>query len=111
MKRSLVCLVVLVSLLALSTLAAAGSARAAGAPVQPTWTVAIYANGDNDLMYTWPQFTLPALKRIPSSADVNVVAMLDRPAKDGAWLYKIDGPVVTKAIAEGMAFMEAHYLL
>ena len=95
MKRSLVCLVVLVSLLALSTLAAAGSARAAGAPVQPTWTVAIYANGDNDLMYTWPQFTLPALKRIPSSADVNVVAMLDRPAKDGAWLYKIDGPVVT----------------
>jgi hypothetical protein len=24
---------------------------------------------------------------------------------------QIDGPVVTKAIAEGMAFMEAHYLL
>jgi photosystem II stability/assembly factor-like uncharacterized protein len=94
-KRLLACLVILVSLLACASLAAAGSARAAGAPAQPAWTVAIYVNGDNDLYYAWPRFTRPALRRIPASADVNVVAMLDKPKKDGAWLYKFSGPTVT----------------
>ena len=80
-------------------LAAAGSARAA-APAIPraaaeTWTVAVYANGDNDLEYTWPRFTLPALKRIPVSPDLNVVALLDKESRTGSFLYRISGPEVT----------------
>ena len=80
-------------------LAAAGSARAA-APLIPrvaaeTWTVAIYANGDNDLEYTWPRFTLPALQRIPASPDLNVVALLDKKAKSGSFLYRVTGSEVT----------------
>ena len=104
-----VLLALIIIVLLAASLAAAGSARAAepsaapevsprslaGAPTQPAWTIALYANGDNDLYYTWPRFTLPALKRIPASADLNVVAMLDKPKKDGAWLYKVSGPTVT----------------
>ena len=120
MKRSNVFFVVLLALCATFVLAATGLAAAAtpspavaapsaaqsspsvaaapplAGPVAPAkWTIAIYANGDNDLMYTWPQFTLPALKRIVPSPAVNVVAMLDTPKKDGAWLYKIAGADVT----------------
>ncbi len=72
-------------------LAAARPAAAAQAAPRATWTVAIYANGDNDLMYTWPLFTRPALRGIPASARVNVVVMLDTPRRDGAWLYRISG--------------------
>lgn len=96
MKRSPVVLTIVLALVCgAAVLAAAGSARAAGTPApQAAWTIALYANGDNDLMYTWPQFTLPALKRIPSNGDVNVVAMLDKPKKDGAWLYRVSGSSV-----------------
>ncbi len=96
MMRSPVVSTVLVALLCVvAALAAAGSARAAGAPPpQASWTIALYANGDNNLMYTWPLFTLPALERIPPNGAVNVVAMLDKPKKGGAWLYKISGPSV-----------------
>jgi len=96
MKRSPVVLTLLFALLcAVAVPAAVGTARAAGAPApQAAWTIALYANGDNDLMYTWPQFTLPALKSIPPNGAVHVVAMLDKPKKDGAWLYEVSGPSV-----------------
>ena len=96
MKRSQFVIATVLALLCVAAvLAAAGSARAASAPApQASWTLALYANGDNDLMYTWPRFTLPALELIPPNGAVNVVAMLDRPKKDGAWLYKVYGPAV-----------------
>jgi len=96
MKRSPVVLTIILALLCgVAVLAAAGSARAAGASTpRAAWTIALYANGDNDLMYTWPRFTLPALELIPPSGAVNVVAMLDKPKKDGAWLYRVSGPSV-----------------
>jgi len=111
MKRRIVVFFVLLAFCATLILGAAGIVAAAPsavvartaavapplaglvAPVK--WTIAIYANGDNDLMYTWPQFTLPALERIVPSPGVNVVAMLDTPKRDGAWLYKIAGADVT----------------
>jgi hypothetical protein len=81
--------------------AAAGSARAAGggAAVAPvggteTWTLALYVNADNDLEYTWPRFTLPALKRIPASPHLNVVALVDKEAKTGSFLYQVSGAEV-----------------
>ncbi len=98
MQRRAVIFFVLSAVCSAFMLGGAGLAGASAAsPVAPPakWTIAIYANGDNDLMYTWPQFTLPALKRIAPSPDVNVVAMLDTPKKDGAWLYKIAGSSVT----------------
>ena len=108
MQRHAVIFPALIALAASFILSATGLAAAApsspatavasslSGPVAPAkWTIAIYANGDNDLMYTWPQFTLPALKRIAPSPDVNVVAMLDTPKRDGAWLYRIAGADVT----------------
>ena len=96
MKRSPVVLTIVLALLyAVAVSAAPGSARAASAPPpQAAWTIALYANADNNLMYTWPRFTLPALKLIPPNGAVNVVAMLDKPKKDGSWLYRVSGPAV-----------------
>ncbi len=99
----------LIRLLALSAVAclcalpaATGSARAAGggAAVAPiggaeTWTVALFVNADNDLGYTWPRFTLPALTRIPASPRVSVVALVDKEAKTGSFLYQVRGAEVT----------------
>jgi len=48
-------------------------------------------NADNDLAYAWPRFTLPALKALPRSADVNVVAMVDRPGRTGTRLVQVEG--------------------
>jgi photosystem II stability/assembly factor-like uncharacterized protein len=90
---------VLVLACALALLAAAGSARAASRAIPAgaggTWTIAVYVNADNDLAYCWPRFSLPALERIPASPRVNVVALVDKPAKSGAFLYRISGPTVT----------------
>ena len=102
MKRRIVAFFVLLALFATFVLGSAGLALAssisAAGPVAPAkWTIAIYANGDNDLMYTWPQYTRPALQGIPPNADVNVIVMLDTPKKDGAWLYQISGGLVTVA--------------
>ena len=99
MKRRPLVLLLVALLCALALLAAAGSARAAGPVVAhaggDTWTVALYVNADNDLDYAWPRFTLPALKAIPPSGAVNVVAMVDRVRKTGSWLLKVSGPTVT----------------
>ena len=68
------------------------AAAATAAPKRVAWTVAIYANADNDLEYTWPRFTLPALRELPANADVNVVALIDwRSAKRGVQLLQLSG--------------------
>jgi photosystem II stability/assembly factor-like uncharacterized protein len=60
--------------------------------VRATWTFAVYANADNNLEYTWPRFTLPALRALPANADVNVVALIDwRSVKKGVQLLQISG--------------------
>lgn len=109
--RAVICCVLLALcstfVLVVAGLAAAVPSSAAAAPtaaVAPplagpvahaTWTIAIYDNADNDLMYAWPLYTLPALRGIPPSTQVNVVVMLDKPKRDGAWLYKLSGASVT----------------
>ncbi len=75
-----------------STAAAASSA----APRHAAWTFAVYANEDNDLQYSWAQFTRRALRALPANADVNVVAMVDwRSVKKGVQLLKFSGGKVT----------------
>jgi len=62
---------------------------AAGAPKRAAWTFAVYANEDNDLEYTWQQFTLRALRALPANAAVNVVVMVDwRSAGKGVQLLR-----------------------
>jgi hypothetical protein len=52
----------------------------------------MYVNADNDTEYCWDRFTLPALKALPASADVNMVAMVDwTSVKKGVQLLKICG--------------------
>jgi photosystem II stability/assembly factor-like uncharacterized protein len=76
--------------------APAASSPAATAPSPTSWTFAVYANGDNNLEYTWPQFTLRALRALPANADVNVVAMIDwHSVKKGVQLLQFSGGKVT----------------
>ena len=114
MKRRTILLVVALCVLvwaSLGTVAAAASpaplpvapvapvAPATGsAPTAPThaaWTFAVYANEDNDLDYTWQQFTLKQLRALPANADVNVVAMVDWPGGKGVQLLRFSGRKVT----------------
>lgn len=55
------------------------------------WTVALYINGDNDLERYWEEYSLPALLNIPSSADLNIVAVIDRMSIDGTEMVEISG--------------------
>lgn len=104
-ERSTCLLLACLSVVVISGLAAVpacaatqGSPQTASSPgasaggAQPAaWTFALFVNGDNDLAYTWPRFTLPALKALPASDDVNVVAMVDRPGATGARLVQVSG--------------------
>ena len=75
---------------------AAQSSPAAAAPTSASWTFALYANGDNNLEYTWPQFTLRALRALPANPNVNVVAMIDwHSVKKGVQLLQFSGGKVT----------------
>jgi photosystem II stability/assembly factor-like uncharacterized protein len=69
---------------------------ATGAPKRAAWTFAVYANEDNDLEYTWQQFTLRVLRALPANAAVNVVVMVDwRSAGKGVQLLRFSGRRVT----------------
>jgi photosystem II stability/assembly factor-like uncharacterized protein len=94
-KRASVVFLILV-VMALTVAAAAASPAAAAAP--PTkWTIAIYGCADNDLDYAWPRFSRSFIEKGIDSADVNVVAMVDRFASKNTKLYKYDGAVQTTA--------------
>jgi photosystem II stability/assembly factor-like uncharacterized protein len=90
-KSSAIAAVIVLALVSCVAAAAPAAARAAAPPPEAAWTIALYANGDNDLMYTWPRYTLPALQSIPPSTAVAVVAMLDTPQQDGARLLRVSG--------------------
>ena len=75
--------------------ATAASSPTPNAPTRAAWTFAVYANEDNDLDYTWRQFTLRQLRALPANADVNVVAMVDWPAGKGVQLLRFSGRKVT----------------
>jgi hypothetical protein len=56
-----------------------------------TWTLALYINGDNDLERYWEEYSLPALLNIPSSADLSIVAIIDRMSVEGTEMVEISG--------------------
>ncbi|MGZ4199798.1 MAG: hypothetical protein ACXVP1_06385, partial [Thermoleophilia bacterium] len=82
--------------LGVATAPAAGAAAPAAPPSPAAWTYAFYTNEDNDLAYTWAQFTRPVLARIPTNPQVHIVAMVDMPGKGGTTLFELGGGACKK---------------
>jgi len=83
-----------VLLLALLVAPAAASAETTGsAPAD--WTFAVYVAADNNLESSWDDVSLPALLGVPASADVHIVALLDRLSTEGAEIVEFEGGVQT----------------
>lgn len=61
----------------------------------PSWTYAIYMDGDNNLEMYWDGYSLPMLQAVAPSADVNIVAMVDLQSTTGTEIVKISGSTVT----------------
>jgi hypothetical protein len=61
------------------------------------WTFAVYVAADNNLESSWDDVSLPALLGVPASADVHIVALLDRLSTDGAELIEFEGGEQTVA--------------
>jgi len=100
MKRFAVLVLLLV--LAAAVLAAAVSTpRADAAPTPTKWTFAVYVDADNDLDYCWPRFTESSIKEALGSADVNVVAMVDRYGSKNTKLYRYVGATRTEVASYG----------
>ncbi len=79
-----------VLLLALLVAPATASADTTG-DVTADWTFAIYVAADNNLESSWDDINLPALLRIPASANVHIVAMVDRLSTVGTELIEFEG--------------------
>ena len=60
-----------------------------------SWTFAIYVAGDNSLEPYWEKTTLPFLQAVPTSDDVNIVALLDMKSTSGIEIVKVSGSTVT----------------
>lgn len=70
-----------------------------GPPSQnPTWTYAIYMDGDNSLETYWAGTSLPMLEAVPVSASVNIVAFVDLGSTSGMLVQKISGTTVTTVL-------------
>lgn len=59
------------------------------------WTLAVFYNGDNDLEKYYDDYSLPAMLRIPASAGLNVVVLLDRMSTQEIQLIEIEGGTAT----------------
>ncbi|MBN2204530.1 MAG: hypothetical protein JW767_05865 [Thermoleophilia bacterium] len=77
-------------LLALLVAPAVASAETAGG-AQAEWTFAVYVAADNNLESSWDDVSLPALLGVPASADVHIVALVDRLSTQGAELIEFEG--------------------
>ena len=86
------CVVVLVTaMFVVPGVSLAKNARAVG----PTWTYAIYMDGDNNLETYWEGMSLPFLEAVPPSASVNIVAFVDLGSTSGMTVEKISGTTIT----------------
>jgi len=88
---SKLCLGVLIAIiLVVPSLTFVHPARGDGETIAP-WTLAIFYNGDNDLERYWDEYSLPALLKIPASAGLEIVVVLDRMSTQGIELIEIEG--------------------
>ena len=68
-----------------------GASKNASAETTATWTIGLYIDADNDFDTYWEGLSLIYLKNIPASAQVNIVAFVDREAYPGTELWEIEG--------------------
>ena len=68
-----------------------GASKNASAETTATWTIGLYIDADNDFDTYWEGLSLIYLKNIPASAQVNIVAFVDREAYLGTELWEIEG--------------------
>jgi hypothetical protein len=59
------------------------------------WTFAVYVAADNDLESSWDGVNVPALLRVPASADVHIVALVDRLSTTTVELIEFEGDQAT----------------
>lgn len=89
--RALACAGVLFCLILPAVFAVSGPIGRASAEINASWTIGLYIDADNDFDTYWEGLSLLYLKNIPASADVNVVAFVDRMAYQGTELWEIEG--------------------
>jgi len=63
----------------------------ASAETTAAWTIGLYIDADNDFDTYWEGLSLLYLQNIPASADVNIVAFVDRMEYEGTELWEIEG--------------------
>jgi len=80
-----------VSFLILPAFAVACATKNAAAETPVAWTIGLYIDADNDFDTYWEGLSLLYLKNIPASADVNIVAFVDRMSYEGTELWEIEG--------------------
>jgi len=56
-----------------------------------SWTISMYIDADNNFDTYWEGLSLLYLQNIPASAEVNIVAFVDRLAYPGTELWEIEG--------------------
>jgi len=73
------------------------------AEVTTAWTIGLYIDADNDFDEYWEGLSLPYLLEIPESAEVNIVAFVDRQSYLGTEIWEIEG--ITGQIVETLPEM------
>lgn len=75
----------------LPALVMASPTRNTSAETTAAWTIGLYIDADNDFDTYWEGLSLLYLQNIPASADVNIVAFVDRMEYEGTELWEIEG--------------------
>jgi hypothetical protein len=77
--------------LALPAVFAIGATQTRAEETTASWTISLYIDADNNFDTYWEGLSLLYLQNIPASADVNIVAFVDRLAYPGTELWEIEG--------------------
>ena len=77
--------------LALPAVFAMGATQTRAEETTASWTISLYIDADNNFDTYWEGLSLLYLQNIPESADVNIVAFVDRLAYPGTELWEIEG--------------------
>jgi hypothetical protein len=81
--RALACAGVVFCLILPAFLLVGGPMGRASAETTAAWTIGLYIDADNDFDTYWEGLSLLYLQNIPASAEVNVVAFVDRREYEG----------------------------
>lgn len=77
--------------LALPAVFAFGAVQTRAEETTATWTISLYVAADNNFDAYWEGLSLLYLQNIPATAEVNIVAFVDRLEYPGTELWEIEG--------------------